>query len=85
MLAAAAKTKAEFDFANARTQQEAERAEQAVKDTTSFYKDVMRVKVGMLSDDRHICFHHENVHVDPAGNSRVAQHSSVMAGPEAAQ
>ena len=48
-LPAAAKSKAEFDFANARTQQEAEQAEQAIRDTTAFLKDALRVKVSARS------------------------------------
>ena len=48
-LPAAAKSKAEFDFANARTQQEAEQAEQAIRDATAFLKDALRVKVSARS------------------------------------
>ena len=45
MLPAAAKARAEQEFASARTQQEAERAEQAMKDTAAALKEVMRLKV----------------------------------------
>ena len=42
---AAAKARAEQEFASARTQQEAERAEQAIKDTAAALKEVLRLKV----------------------------------------
>lgn len=42
---AGAKARAEQDFASARTQQEAERAEQAIKDTAAALKEVLRLKV----------------------------------------
>ena len=45
---AAAKARAEQEFASARTQQEAERAEQAIKDTAAALKDVVRLKVAPL-------------------------------------
>ncbi|DBA67458.1 hypothetical protein WJX79_002798 [Trebouxia sp. C0005] len=39
-----AKARAEQEFASARTQQEAERAEQAIKDTAAALKEIMRLK-----------------------------------------
>ena len=42
---AGAKARAEQEFASARTQQEAERAEQAIKDTAAALKEVLRLKV----------------------------------------
>ncbi|KAK9824216.1 hypothetical protein WJX72_008592 [[Myrmecia] bisecta] len=39
-----AKAKAEHDYANARTQQEAERAEQAIQDSTAALKEILRMK-----------------------------------------
>ena len=45
---AGAKARAEQEFASARTQQEAERAEQAIKDTAAALKDVMRLKVSLV-------------------------------------
>lgn len=42
--AAAAKQKAESDYANARTQQEAERAERAIKDATANLKEAIKEK-----------------------------------------
>ncbi len=44
-LSAGAKARAEQEFASARTQQEAERAEQAIKDTAAALKEIMRLKV----------------------------------------
>ena len=45
---AGAKARAEQEFASARTQQEAERAEQAIKDTAAALKEVLRLKVTPL-------------------------------------
>eukprot|EP00199_Chlamydomonas_sp_CCMP681_P000248 CAMPEP_0119104450 /NCGR_PEP_ID=MMETSP1180-20130426/2658_1 /TAXON_ID=3052 ORGANISM="Chlamydomonas cf sp, Strain CCMP681" /NCGR_SAMPLE_ID=MMETSP1180 /ASSEMBLY_ACC=CAM_ASM_000741 /LENGTH=553 /DNA_ID=CAMNT_0007089215 /DNA_START=31 /DNA_END=1692 /DNA_ORIENTATION=- len=42
--ALAAKGKAEHEYANARTQQEAERSERAIKDSIAYLKDIMKEK-----------------------------------------